>query len=123
MSDRCAYCDGAGPLTRDHVWPECFLARIGRTAAHFSHQSGKVHGADYVVAENARNWCNNEILNELDSYFCALYDEFFAELRGFDSRLAFVFDFDLLARTLLKIAYNSARAGGSDHEYLRQVRS
>lgn len=122
MPDRCAYCDGPGPMTRDHVWPECFLSRTGRTAAHFSHQSGKAHGADYVVADVCSR-CNNELLSELDSYFCALYDEFFADVRGFDSTVRFRCDFDLLARALLKIAFNSARAGGSEHAYLRQVRS
>lgn len=122
MSDRCAYCDGPGPLTRDHVWPECFLARTGRTAAHFAHQSGKAHGADYVVADVCSR-CNNEILSELDSYFCGLYDQFFAEVRGFDSSVEFQYDFDRLARALLKISFNSARACGSEHEYLRQVRS
>lgn len=122
MSKRCAYCDGLGPLTRDHVWPECFLSRTGRIAAHFSQQSGRAHGADYVVTDVCSR-CNNELLSELDSYFCTLYDEFFAELRGFDSTVTFQFAFDLLARSLLKIAYNSARAAGSDHEYLRQVRS
>lgn len=122
MSDRCAYCDGPGPFTRDHVWPEGFLSRTGRTAAHFSHQSGRAHGADYVVADVCSR-CNNGVLSELDTYFCALYDEFFAEVRGFDSTVTFRFQFDQLSRAILKIAFNSARAGGSDHEYLKQIRA
>ena len=27
MPDRCAYCDGPGPLTRDHVWPSGDMTR------------------------------------------------------------------------------------------------
>ena len=56
----CAYCDGASPLTRDHVWPSAVLDEMGRVDAHFSHQSGRVHGGD------------------LDGYLCQLYDAYFS---------------------------------------------
>ena len=49
MSKKCAYCDQPGKLTREHVWPDCFLEREGREAAHFSVATQSVHGADYVV--------------------------------------------------------------------------
>ena len=122
LPQRCAYCDGSGPLTRDHVWPECFLDRTGRVAAHFSHQSERAHGADYVVGDVCSR-CNNDILSKLDDYLCRLYDEYFAEARGFGATVVFRYDYHLLVRTLLKIAYNSARAAGSDHEHLRRLRS
>lgn len=116
----CAYCGAAGPLTKDHVWPECFLEKTGRRAAHFSHQSGRAHGADYVVADVCGR-CNNVLLSPLDDYFCRLYDEYFIRAHGFDSVVPFKFDYHLLVRSLLKIAYNSARASGSDDSYLRPL--
>lgn len=122
MLASCAYCDAVGPLTKEHVWPECFLSRMGREAAHFSHQSGRAHGSDYVVGDVCEN-CNNSLLSKLDVYFCQLYDEYFAEARRASSTVRFAYDYDLLARALLKISYNSARAAGSDDSYLRPLRA
>jgi hypothetical protein len=121
VSQPCAYCDRIRPLTRDHVWPECFLDRVGRLAAHFSHQAGRAHGADYVVSDVCSE-CNNARLSELDSYFCTLYDEYFAITHGAARTVEFRFDYDLLARALLKIAYNSARSAGSADEPVRALR-
>lgn len=118
----CAYCDAAGPLTRDHVWPECFLERTGRQGAHFSHQSRRAHGADYTVADVCPK-CNNVLLSPLDTYFCQLYDEYFVQAHGPGAAIAFTFEYHLLVRALLKIAYNSARSAGSDDSYLRELRS
>ena len=121
MAKECAYCRGAGPFTNDHVWPSCFLDRFGRHAAHFSARGQKVHGADYVV-KDVRTVCNSERLSPLDSYFCMLYEQYFAHLHDFDSTVTLQYDFCLLARTLLKIAYNSARQGLSNPEPLEELR-
>jgi hypothetical protein len=113
MAKECAYCGSAGPFTNDHVWPNCFLNRFGRHAAHFSVRGQQVHGADYAVKDVCKT-CNAERLSPLDSYFCLLYDEYFIHLQDFDSTVALHYDFNLLARSLLKIAYSSARQGVSD---------
>ena len=121
MAKECAYCGKAGPFTNDHVWPNCFLDRFGRHAAHFSVRGQQVHGADYVVKDVCET-CNSERLSPLDSYFCRLYDEYFVHLHDFDSTVALQYDFILLARSLLKIAYNSARQGVSDARPLALLR-
>lgn len=112
MAKECAYCGSAGPFTNDHVWPSCFLDRFGRHAAHFSVRGQRVHGADYVV-KDVCGTCNAERLSPLDSYFCRLYDEYFVYLHDFNSSVTLHYDFDLLARALLKVAYNTARQGVS----------
>lgn len=122
MVRTCAYCDRSAVLTKEHVWPECFLKRRGRDAAHFSHKSGRVHGADYVVADVCSE-CNATRLSPLDAYFCRLYDAYFSEPRDFDSTVVFRFEFDTLVRALLKIAYNSARSAGSHVDYFFGFRS
>lgn len=122
MAKGCAYCDLSAPLTKEHVWPNCFLNRTGRTAAHFSHKSGKVHGGDYLV-NDVCSFCNNKLLSPLDAYFCALYDAFFVQPHGFGSMVLFRYDYVLLARALFKIAYNSARAAGSDPQPLARLRA
>lgn len=121
MAKECAYCGSAGPFTDDHVWPSCFLDHFGRQAAHFSVRGQQVHGADYVVKDVCKT-CNSERLSPLDSYFCRLYDEYFSHLHDFDSTATLHYDFSLLARSLLKIAYNSARQGLSNPEPLWMLR-
>lgn len=108
-------------MTADHVWPNSFLDRFGRHAAHLSIRSGKVHGADYVVKDVCAT-CNAERLSPLDTYFCLLYDKYFVHLQDFASTVRFEYDFNLLARSLLKIAYNSARQGISDPEPLAALK-
>lgn len=113
MAKECAYCGGAGPFTADHVWLNCFLDRFGRHAALCSVRGQQVHGADYVVKDVCET-CNSEKLSPLDSYFCRLYDEYLVHLHDFNSTVALHYDFNLLSRSLLKIAHNSARQGVSD---------
>jgi len=96
------------------VWPKCFLEKVGRGRhAHYSPKSGKVHGADYLVKDVCAT-CNSNKLSVLDTYFCNLYDEYFRFPRDSDSVVEFRYDFDLLLRALLKIAYNTARSAGTE---------
>ena len=113
---RCAYCSEECSPTREHVWPEGFLDRVRKTGqgfAHYSPKSGVVHGADYIVRDVCTT-CNNIKLSGLDQYFCALYDQYFYDPKGSDAVVEFFYDFDLLLRSLLKIAYNTARSAGSE---------
>lgn len=109
----CSYCGRGRKLTKEHVWPDCFLKRRKDISAHFSVKNMKVHGADYVVRDVCEE-CNNIILSELDSYFCRLYDRFFNKVVGPADEVIFEYDFNRLSRVLLKIAYNSSRIGITD---------
>jgi len=113
LSRLCAYCGKEGTFSREHIWPKCFLERVDYLAAHYSPESGNVHGADYIVKDVCQV-CNNEKLSKLDQYFCSLYDIYFKEPRGPNSEVIFKYDFNLLSRVLLKIAYNTARSAGSE---------
>lgn len=72
-----------------------------------------MHGGDYTVCDVCEQ-CNNEKLSSLDSYFCKLYDLYFSNPRGLSEKVLFEYEYDLLARVLLKIAYNTARIAGSE---------
>src|SRR3989338_2392044 len=113
MKKVCSYCRQNRKLTREHVWPDCFLKRRKHLSAHFSVKNNKVHGADYIVKDVCED-CNNIILSELDSYFCELYDRYFSNVLGPADEVLFEYDFNRLSRVLLKIAYNSSRAGLTD---------
>lgn len=111
----CAYCDQKNKLTKEHVWPNCFLHRIGRNHAHYSPKSGHVHGSDYLVRDVC-TVCNNEHLAELDAYLCLLYDKYFYKPLDAGGEIKFIYDYNLLSRVMLKIAYNTARSAGSEIE-------
>jgi hypothetical protein len=110
---KCAYCGTFGPFTREHIWPAAFLERRKGLHAHYSPSSGNVHGADYIVRDVCKA-CNNGNLSVLDSYFCSIYDNYFKEPKGAGSEVTFNYDYNLLARALLKIAYNTARGANSE---------
>ena len=113
MARTCAFCGEARQLTKEHAWPGCFMERVGRDSAHYSPKSGRVHGADYVVRDVCAE-CNNGPLAKLDSYFCALYDSQLSVPKGANEAVVLRYDYDLLCRVLLKIAYNTARSNGSE---------
>lgn len=109
----CAYCKKDKKLTKEHVWPDCFLKKRQHIGAHFSVKSEKVHGGDYVVKDVCED-CNNIILSELDKYFCELNGKYFQQSIDPDDGIDFEYDYNLLSRALLKIAYNTSRSGISD---------
>ncbi|MFA4827749.1 MAG: hypothetical protein WC855_07405 [Thermodesulfovibrionales bacterium] len=113
----CAYCKKESKLTKEHIWPDCVLKRRKHKTAHFSPKSKKVHAGDYIVKDVCAE-CNNIILSELDSYFCKLYDQYFQNQFDQNEEIEFKYDFNLLARALLKIAYNTVRSAMSDKKVL-----
>jgi hypothetical protein len=90
-----------------------FLKEKTIISAHFSVKSEKVHGGDYVVKDVCED-CNNIILSELDKYFCELDGKYFQQSIDPDDDIDFEYDYNLLSRALLKIAYNTSRSGISD---------
>ncbi len=124
MIKTCAFCGKEKKLTKEHVWPSCFLDRVGRGSAHYSPKSGKVHGADYIVRDVCSE-CNNVHLAELDKYFCDFYDKYLSVPLGANQVVSLNYKYDLLCRVLLKIAYNTARSAGSEsapfHRLLKYI--
>ncbi len=118
----CAYCKQDKKLTKEHVWPHCFLKKRQYISAHFSVKGEKVHGSDYVVKDVCED-CNSIILSELDEYFCELTDKYFQNTIDQEEEIHFEYDYNLLSRALLKIAYNTTRAGVSDPTALSNASS
>lgn len=56
--------------------------------------------------------CNNVALSRLDSYLAALTRKYFLTIVQPGDRIRFGYDFDLLLRLMLKVAYNVAREWG-----------
>jgi hypothetical protein len=121
MPKTCAYCDKEKSLTKEHVWPSGFLDRTGRNSAHHSPKSGKVHGSDYIVRDVCQD-CNNVHLSPLDDYFCKLYDDILSIPLGANSTVTLRYDYDMLCRVMLKIAFNTARSAGSEIDPFLRLR-
>jgi hypothetical protein len=70
----------------------------------------KVVAADPVTKDVCEE-CNGGVLSGLDCYAKDLWQRYFSCFASAGEDLIFEYDYDLLARWLLKISYNSARAG------------
>lgn len=111
----CAYCGAEGNLTREHVLPSFIYERernrsagplISNVLDHGKHKSvaAEITTTDVCAA------CNKGFLSELDEYGSTLYDRYFFEIVQPGRLIRFEFEFALLVRWLLKIAYNACRS-------------
>ncbi len=62
------------------------------------------------------------MLSQLDAYGKSLYDQYFTVPVDFGDTVEFLFDFDRLARWLLKLSFNSGRVHGTDLPFLTKFR-
>lgn len=109
IKKRCAYCDVASRLTKEHVFPDCFGRQSPDYSSRFSQPAGKLIHTDHVVKDVCAE-CNNKRLSPLDTYLCTLYRYTHSGFPSPGETVRFAYDPDLLLRSLLKICYNAARA-------------
>lgn len=110
----CAYCGGKGPFTREHILPKYLYKRTPEYQMQYLRAApDKLVGGEPTIRDVCAR-CNNGVLSELDAYACQLYDRYFKDFVNANDSIRFHYDFDRLARWLLKVAYNSARAHESD---------
>lgn len=112
----CAYCNGLGRLTSEHVWPRGILRRT-ELSVRYTMKAGKTFSGDMTIKDVCRE-CNNGPLSKLDDYFCQLYDRYFSTTPNPVSPIKFRYDFSLLMKFLLKISYNASRTTGNDADLL-----
>jgi len=118
----CAYCEGSGPFTREHVFGAFFETRSGRRNRHSStatrYQS--VRGAPTI--RDVCACCNNSRLSPLDSYGANLLDRYFSHATSSLQGKPFNVSRVRLLRWLLKVSYNSARGTGEQVPSHRKCR-
>lgn len=118
---KCAYCDIAAPLTKEHIWPASIINRVNDRASYLS-KIGKLLWTDLVIKDVCEK-CNNGPLSHLDEYGATLYDAHFADYAKDATAVEFRYDFQKLAKWLIKLSYNSARAAGSDFQRLSHYKA
>lgn len=116
----CAYCKRDGTMTREHVIPSFAYAVQQSTASKplgWSEPAKKMVGGEMKVKDVCET-CNSGVLSVLDTYGKSLLQAAGILVRDFPHRsLALEYDYDRLARWLLKISFNSSRTDGA-HAHL-----
>jgi hypothetical protein len=108
----CAYCNGPGPFTKEHIWPKSLLKKYESLKA-FNPRRNVFHGGELVVKDVCAT-CNNDMLSPLDTYLSDLFDRAFASIIAPGESATLQYNYELLLRSLLKVSYNSSRATVSD---------
>ena len=111
---KCAYCGSVGQLTREHVFSRFFYSRDAKAGYEKVISPVNRHGKEKFVQSELTiadvcSSCNSGFLSHLDQYGAKLYDEFFDVIPKPGDRIKFRYEFDVLARWLLKLAYNAGR--------------
>jgi hypothetical protein len=114
MTDRlCAYCNSAGPLTKEHFWPAALHRRLigctdDKQNCFWLRKINREIKGEPTIRDVCAE-CNNVKLSVLDSYICELFDRFFVCPLERHEEVQFEFDYHRLKRWLLKMCFNSAR--------------
>lgn len=106
---KCAYCDAERDLTKEHVVPDFYHKAFGETISIVKTQTEEKAISNPQEIKDVCAHCNSVALSRLDSYLAALTHKYFSTIVQPGDRIRFEYDFDLLLRVLLKLAYNIAR--------------
>jgi hypothetical protein len=119
----CSYCGKEGSLTREHIIPNWYYSHNPSPddSGFMERAKGKIIKAELKI-KDVCGVCNNGTLSKLDAYGKNLFHSDFLQYVFKDTRHILKYNYDLLSRWLLKVAYNSARAHNSDIEVLSQYK-
>ncbi len=118
---KCAYCNGQGKLTREHVFPN-FLQRRQPFYRTFVDRGrdASARKASPTVRDVCAT-CNNGPLSVLDSYGQKLFDKYFSIFVDPPINLNFRYNYHALLRWLLKLSYNDGRTHHENTSIYRQL--
>ncbi len=112
---KCAYCEQDAKPTREHIIPAFIYNYQKENGGHegWNDKAGKVLANEAKIKDICAK-CNNEALGSLDGHAKVTLDELGVFTQNFLKTSAFLkYDYDNLARWLLKVTFNSARATGN----------
>ncbi|MFD2046615.1 hypothetical protein ACFSTA_20350 [Ornithinibacillus salinisoli] len=120
----CAYCNNTieGRLikTKEHIIPNGLIRLFPEEDITFMKERAFKDNSGLTIGDVC-NVCNNETLSELDNYGNRLIGNHFMCSLGigqnYNNEFQFEFNFHLLSRWLLKIAYNYDRVEKSDSNW------
>lgn len=114
---KCAYCEAEGKMSREHVIPKGFIEHMntGKKYAWLDKAPTRLINAELTVKDVCAV-CNNGELSLLDSYGLKLILKYNEQIFLQTKKIYFKYDYDMLARWLLKVCYNSARANDTKYD-------
>lgn len=113
----CIYCGKSEKLTREHILPSFvyqhyYQIEDQNTVVGWREKPEKVISGEAKIKDVCSN-CNNIILSEYDSHAKDVLESAGIFQKNFLCKeTSFHYDYALLSRWLLKVAYNSSRASG-----------
>jgi len=122
MSDNmisvCAFCKRQSRLTQEHLFPKSLLEHKKRErkperSMRFLAKTNKFLVDTELTIGDVCAVCNNGVLSDLDAYFNEIYKRYICNYVALGQSKRFTYDFDRLARWLLKTSYNVARVHNS----------
>ena len=119
---KCIYCERNNLLTNEHVLPRWLYQYTQNQNIQLLQASPDKFLKVQQTIKDVCQQCNNGVLSELDTYAKGRYENFFSNYVFKDQTVTFEYEYDLLARWLLKVSFNSARANGGDHESFLEYR-
>jgi len=112
----CTYCGQEGRLTREHILPSFvynyqYSIGKGKTSGWREKPQRIVEGE--AVIKDVCERCNNVVLSELDAHVKNLLEKAGLFTKCFLKEYVTIdYNYNLLSRWLLKVAFNSSRASG-----------
>ncbi len=116
---KCAYCKHEKKLTIEHIFPSWIVREQPDSNARFSLNEQRVTERVPTIRDVCGD-CNSGQLAYLDNYVLGLYQRYFSKSVP-EKGVIFEYDYDLLARWLLKVVYNSARKTKSRPDELEEM--
>lgn len=111
----CAYCGSDTKLTKEHLYPKSLYKRTTDYKLQYLASHEKFIDSQITIRDVCPT-CNGGALSQLDSYFVELYDSQIKNIAFWHQSVTFRYNFNQLARWLLKTSYNSARVQKKEHQ-------
>ncbi|MFK4292939.1 hypothetical protein [Bacillus sp. RC250] len=119
----CAYCGKKGNMSKEHVLPSWLYEATKSQNLQLLQAQPKKFLKVQQTKKDVCETCNNIALSKLDNYAKKLYNEYFRKIVNKDESIMFNYNFDFLARWLLKVNFNSARANNGNYHVFSNLKN
>ena len=121
MIKKCAYCPSHGPFTREHVIPSFLYKKYNDHKFGYNSNAERFIDGERVV-KDVCEFCNNEVLGQLDEYGKNFLDENNNNrIRLAGEKVRIRYDYNILLRWLLKLCYNGIRSTNQTDNFIKET--
>lgn len=114
---KCAYCGIDKKCTREHIIPNGFIKKMNMEEQITWNEASPKRVIDgHLVIKDVCAECNNGVLSDLDGYALNLITKYNCKIVKNTKKVYFKCNYNMLARWILKVCYNSARANKREYD-------